>query len=464
MPQFARNRADFSSLSSYWLLVGFLVILWIAGGSSRADVSGQVVVRFFAWLMLVAGILVGPRIDGRRVQMPAIFLGLSIGIVALQLIPLPPAVWLALPSRELLALSAELAGQPQPWRPLSLSPGPTVNALASLVVPAVTLLLAAHLTFAQHKQIAMVMLALVVAGSIVGLLQFSGANFDNPLINELRGFVAGNFANRNHFALFVAIGCVLALTWGFQDGSPGRWRSLVAVSSLPFFVLVILATGSRSGIALGVIAIAAGLLIGRKSILRELRHLSRTVAIGVVAALAALLGMVVALAITLGRAEGFDRSMTLEAGADLRARALPVLLDMVGMYFPAGSGFGTFDSVYRITEPDALLMPVYFNHAHNDLLEIILEGGLAGALLLFAALVWWFIASLRAWRSPGPGQGLARAGSTICLLILVASVTDYPARTPMMMAVLVLAAIWLGNRDPGERGSRAPADARFPNS
>jgi hypothetical protein len=34
-------------------------------------------------------------------------------------------------------------------------------------------------------------------------------------------------------------------------------------------------------------------------------------------------------------------------------------------------------------------------------------------------------------------------GSVMLLLVFGASIIDYPARTPMMMAVIVIAAIWL---------------------
>jgi hypothetical protein len=34
-------------------------------------------------------------------------------------------------------------------------------------------------------------------------------------------------------------------------------------------------------------------------------------------------------------------------------------------------------------------------------------------------------------------------GFVLLLLVILASVVDYPARTPMMMAVVVLAGLWL---------------------
>ena len=58
---------------------------------------------------------------------------------------------------------------------------------------------------------------------------------------------------------------------------------------------------------------------------------------------------------------------------------------------------------------------------------------------------------MRAWRG-GARQVLPRLGATMLSLVIIASVFDYPARTPMIMAMMVIAAVWLGER-PEERGS-----------
>src|SRR5690606_2789019 len=92
--------------------------------------------------------------------------------------------------------------------------------------------------------------------------------------------------------------------------------------------------------------------------------------------------------------------------------------------------------------------PSYFNHAHNDLLEIVLDAGLPGLLLLGWAIIWWFWRTIAVWRRREVQHPLPRLGSGILLLTIVASITDYPARTPMNMAVVVIAAVWLsGGRE-----------------
>lgn len=421
----------------------FLAVLWIAGGASRADVFGQVVVRSVAWIILAAVLVFGRPPRWSAISSVAIFLLTSVVIVAMQLIPLPPDIWTALPGRELLAQSALVSDQPQPWRPISLSPDATVNALSSLIVPIVIVVLMGMQARKSRWAVVTLVLVVIVAGCLLALLQFAGSNFDNPLINYV-GQVSGNFANRNHMALLAGIGCVLAPVWAYNESESPRWRALVAIGLLLFFVLIILATGSRAGFIFASVGTVLGVLAVRTRLARQVRGVPRKIWIpGAVASAATIVGGII-LSIVLGRAASVDRASNLEVGEDLRGLALPTVLDMVEKYWPVGSGFGTYDPAYRISEPDALLSVSYINQAHNDLLGLVLDGGIFGAALLLAALVWIAINTVRAWRGAGGDSSqIARAGSAILVLIFLASIFDYPARTPMIMAIAVVAAVWL---------------------
>ncbi|WP_230279627.1 O-antigen ligase [Croceicoccus sp. Ery15] len=429
---------------SFWMLAALLAVLWIAGGASRADASGQVIVRLAAWIILVIYILVTPKFEWRAIRMPAVLLGAGVIIVALQLVPLPPAVWTQLPGRDVLIQAAVVAGETeQPWRPLSISPGATDNALNSLVVPTVTLVLLANLTRRQHWQVAALLIALMFASAVYGLLQFSGARIDHPLLNDVRGMVSGSFANRNHLALFLAAGCALAPAWALKDEGI-HWKTLAGIGLLVFFALMILGTGSRGGMLVGATAIAVTLLSVGGRVYRLLARLPRKYAIGLGVSTAASFIGIITLSIVLDRARSIKRFENLSAQDDLRSQIAPVVADIIPRYSPAGSGFGAFDPVFRISEPDHLLMFKYVNHAHNDWLEIVLDGGLAGAMLIAASLAWIVWRSLIAWKRPdGRDTLLARTGSILLLLFGMASFVDYPARTPMIMSLVVIAAVWL---------------------
>ncbi len=435
------------------LALALMVLLWIAGGASMADAMGQVVVRAGAWAILITAILAGPRPAVAMVR-PVLFLLIAaIALPLVQLIPLPPAWWQALPGRAILLIP----GEPAPWRPWTMTPGATRNALASLVVPAATLAVLAQGNDRVFRWLPTILLAMIAAAVLLGLLQFSGAGFNSPLLNDTPGVVSSIFANRNHFALFVAMGCLIAPAWAFMDREALRWRGPIAAGLVVLFVLTILSTGSRSGMLLGAAALALALGLVGKRLRRRLAGAPRWVLPTLILAAVVVIGGAVALSFAADRADSINRLIALETGEDMRSRARPTVLAMIALYMPFGSGLGGFDPVFRIHEPFALLKPTYFNQAHNDFLGIALDAGIAGAALLAAGMIWWLVASIRVWRAPaGEAVQLARLGSALILLVLLASATDYPARTPTVMAILVVAGVLLA------RGGRASDSAALP--
>lgn len=429
------------------LAVSFLMLLWIAGGATRSDVLGQMVVRFAAWSALCLAAIFAPRPALGKSWPVAAFLALALVLAIAQLVPLPPALWQSLPGRGLLVEAAAITGETQPWRPLSIVPDATANAAGSLVVPITMLALLSVMNEAERRWLPVVLLCLIVASALLGLLQFSGSRFNNPLINDTVGQISASFANRNHLALFLAIGCVLAPAWAVQDMRGRRWRMPAALGITLMFVLMVLATGSRAGILLCGFALVAALVLVWRDARRELRHYPRWMLPVVGAVVASAIAIAVFVAFVSNRATSISRLLASEEAQDMRGRALPTVIEMIQTYFPAGSGLGAFDPVFRIHEPQNLLKLTYFNHAHNDFLEVALDTGLPGLALMLAAIVWWGVATFRAWRGIGAAM-LPRLGSVILALIMVASVVDYPARTPMIMAVLIVAAWWLSQSVP----------------
>lgn len=449
----------------FMLLALLLVALWIAGGASRASVPGQALSRGAAWSALIAAILFArrPTLDGRRALL-AVFAAIAL-VPITQLIPLPPAIWQALPGRALLAASTP-PGEAIPWRPLSLSPGSTLNALFSLVIPLTVFVLLGTIRGGERAWLPYLMIALILASALAGLVQFSGSRFDQPLINYT-GDVSGTFANRNHFALFIAIGCLPVPLWASQAKGQLRWRAPIAIGVLLLLILTALASGSRTGMLLTAVAVLAALLIARENLVRQLRGRPAWLlpaAVGIIAAL-------VLSAILLGRATSVDRLVTTDIGQDMRVRGLDTVVSMIRTYFPAGTGLGSFDTMFRLHEPFNLLKPTYFNQAHDDYLGIVLDAGVLGLIALGAAIVWWLRSSIIVWQAVPAGMPpatvssivLGRLGSAIVTLILGASIVDYPARTPTIMATAMLAACLLAwgatGAGQGDRQNRPPPDS-----
>lgn len=450
MPAPDRRGAFTRPGASFLILLALLALLWLAGGASRADVPGQVVTRAAAALALAAAALFGavPRLA--EVRGTALLLAAAVVLVLLHLAPLPPDLWRALPGRAPLA--PPIAGE-RPWLPLTLNRNMTVNALLSLLVPAAVLVLAAGATSRERRLLLPATIALVALAALFGLFQFSVGVFDNPLLNDTPWQVTGPFANRNHFALFLAIGCLLVPAWSVVEGDPFGWRGAVALGLELLFLLMILATGSRAGLLVGALGAGIGLLLVRRAILRRARRLPRWLVPALLGGIVLLLLLAVLASVGAGRADSIERLFATGEQEDMRRRALPTLLAMLETYFPVGAGIGSFDTAFRFHEPFALLKPTYFNHAHNDLIEIALDAGAPGLLLLLAFVAWLGWRALRLRRAPA-GEGILPAsGAGVLLLILVASAFDYPARTPLVMALAVIAAVWL--EAPGE-GARSP--------
>jgi oligosaccharide repeat unit polymerase len=431
----------------------------MAGGASRADAAGQVIVRATSAGVLVIAALWSRALSFASVAPVGWLLLAAMLFVALQLVPLPPGLWEVLPGRESFYW-AKINAQ-ESWRPWAIVPSATLNALFSLIVPGATLLLMACVSPEERARLLPALLALIALSMLVGLLQFTGASLNNPLVNDTPGVVAGSFANRNHLALFLALGCLLAPVWVFASGRRPGWRAPVGVGLLLLFALTILATGSRAGMILGMFAITIGFLLSRRGLKGELRRYPRWVFLALIVTVVALIAVVVLLSIAADRAVSIERLLENDVAQDMRGRGLPVVLAMIRDYFPVGFGFGSFDAAFRMHEPFELLKPTYFNHAHSDFLEVILDAGLPGVLLLIAVTGWWAWASIKAWRPRSRSDAmLPRLGSAMLLLVMLASTVDYPARTPMIMAVVVIAAVWLSDHSSTRsRGSAALPDS-----
>lgn len=435
-----RRPASFHVNFSLLVVSGMLTLLFIAGGASRGDAMGQVVVRAGAWFIIVTALLGGSRPVLVGVRPVLILLVATITLPLVQLVPLPPTCWQALPGRSILLIPGEAAG----WRPWTMTPGATRNSLASLVVPAAMLLVLSQANDRVYRWLPAMLISMIGTATLLGLLQFSGAGFNNPLLNDTPGVVSSIFANRNHFALFLAIGCLTTPVWAFADREALRWRGPLAGGLVLLFILTILATGSRSGMLLGALSLVLALTLVGRQLRRRLRRAPSWVLPALVGIAILVISGVVALSFAADRADAITRLIALEGSEDMRTRARPTVLAIIALYMPFGSGFGGFDPVFRIHEPFSLLKLTYFNQAHNDFLGIALDGGLAGMALLGAGILWWLFATVRVWRDPADEVvALGRLGSAIILLVLVASLTDYPARTPTIMAILVIAGVWL---------------------
>lgn len=443
---------------SFYVVAAFTLLCAVTGGSARADEPLLILMRLGGIVALIALILL-PAPFQRQVIAPLdLLLAVFAATIAIQLIPLPPAIWTALPGHGRFAEVAPLANMPQPWRPISIVPDLTVNSLMALL-PAVIILLGYAKAGPIYRDDFVKLLCVVgIANVLVGILQTVGGP-QSPAFyygHIARGVMSGLFSNRNHFAVYLATVLPMALYLAsFPRSRNVDGRLMLAGGFAILLLMSVLASGSRSGtIVFTLCGIAGGAVLWS-----EFKGIRRSTA--VTASALTIIGVAVfVLAYTGNRAASINRFQALSTD-EMRIRSLPVVTGMIREFFPLGTGFGTFDAAFRISEPDNMLKPSYFNNAHNDWLEIALTGGLpaVAALLLFG--VWFAQAGFRILSGPAsgrPARSLGRIGMVIVGGIAIASFTDYPLRTPIFTVLLTTACCLISDatrRRPG--GDLLPA-------
>jgi MFS family permease len=431
-------------------LVALITLTFFMGGSGRSDIQSLVILRPAAVLFLGFGLL-GLRWTDVRAYRVLFGLAFAVFVLVLcHLVPLPPLVWGALPGRGIVSEVDKVTGLGAVWRPISLVPAGTWNAFYSLFIPLAVLVLGVQLDREQRYLLLPVLLVLGLLSGLFGLLQSvgsaSGSLYFYAITNE--GSAVGLFANRNHQALLLA--CLFPMLAVFASEhlrSPERVRHRLWIAGAAGTVIIplLLVTGSRSGLLVGIIGLGSTAFIYRKPppivlAKRRVRNLKPLYVLGLGAVLA--LGALTAL---FSRAQVFERLTSPDSAEELRFEVWPDILDIAWKYFPIGSGMGSFVEVYQIDERLGSISTKYLNHAHNDWLETFVTGGVPALLIVMAASFAWGQVTLEAVRKRNLSareHKFALLGSTILLLLGIASIFDYPLRTPTLMCFAIIAAIW----------------------
>ncbi len=434
-----------------------LVATLLLGGASQRNAASLAAAELLCLPGLISGVWMTAATRGARRIWPLILLAAAILVPCLQLIPLPPTIWTRLPARAGAVEVLRAAGLPPRAMPVSLTPEATLHGALALIPPAAVFLITLNLHAAARLILARTIVVMALASLFLGLLQIAGGP-DSPLrfYSETNlDSAVGFFANRDHFADFLACAIPLALaTFAAPAGppGPGRWMRVAAPLVLTsILVMGVAVTASRAGVILVVVALTGGFALAAPR--------ARGVGLGV--ALVATVGTVILVATALGRVPALARFA--EGGADLRFAAAPTVFAAVRAYWPVGSGVGSFIPIYQTVQPIALVDSNIFNHAHDDFLEAALESGLAAVLILVGFLAWFVTRCWAAWRkSPDPGDSaLPRAASLIVLMILIHSTVDYPLRTVAMTSLFAFACALLVPAPPSSVPRPKKSDQRM---
>lgn len=424
-----------------------MLICAFTGGSFRPAMPSLLILR--PALVIAIGVLLAlpAQWRWRDIKWPAGLLAVFACAMLIQLVPLPADWWAAMPGHDRYARVLSAIGPIA--RPISLAPDLTINSVLALLPVALVLIAFASMDDADRWNILWLVLALGALNIVIGIIQAVGGNGPAGLAGPAdTGVITGLLANRNHGAALLAI--ILPFLAVPLRGLVGdrmvSWFVLLGITVI--IGLMILLTGSRQGLAFAIIAIMAAsvILFDRRKRERERgASMSTRMMAGMALCIALVIGIII-LAVANGRALSIDRLATLaDPTNEARLRNLPVVIAIVRDFMPFGIGYGAFDPVYRGYEPDILLHSRYFNHAHNDLLEIIASGGVL-AIALVAGFTIWFVGVAVSVVRGGGGTDSARLKvAALCGVIIMglSSLVDYPLRTGIMSMLFAILCCWL---------------------
>lgn len=422
----------------------YLFLSIVMGGSAQGIFSNLALqlsgVAILAWAFLAPV----PLEQSRTARQLAGLAVASVALVLIQLVPLPPAIWTALPGRQFVIDGYRLLGQPLPWMPLSLAPADTIATAMALLPPLAMLALILRLGAYRDSWLLVALLCATIISVGLGVVQLQNGG-SGPYLYPLANLntASGLFANANHMAtlLLVSIPFIVALAarrWRRLPRSNDRLLTATLAGGAAVVVAVGLATNQSFALLIigGPVAAAAALQLipsGRVRLGRVAAMLGLLLAAG-----AAVLAVVVS--------AGMDTSN--ETSVRIRADIWARTSDAIADHGLAGSGVGTFPSLYPQYEDPVTIERTYVNHAHNDYMEIAFETGVPGMLLLALFLAWWGRRAFAVWRSPNADE-LARAACIASAAILLHSLVDYPLRTAAIATSMAMALALMA--DPSQR-------------
>jgi O-antigen ligase len=410
----------------------YLFICLLVGGSAQGA-WGNAAIRLLA-IFIIAWAVVESRRDSapRAIKQLMMLIMLAIGLAVLQLLPLPMSLWSSLPGRAGLVEDFQLLGIEPQAMPMSLAPYASISTLLGLLPPLGMLAAMIWLRGYSAPWLAVSLVGGTLAGVLLGILQVSSGDPTSSGWYLYRqssfGIATGFFANGNHMAslLVATIPFITALGATARQAKDVRLQSaaLALVGGGLVVVLLGLAlNGSLAGYGLALPVVLASILI----------LFGARTAIGKAALAATLIGSLIAIAMLW--ASPINRGATNSVSS--RQELLSNSLELVEKFGLVGTGLGTFEKVYRMTERPDQVDLFYVNHAHNDYVELLVETGLPGTIIIILFIGWWGRSVGQMLRSR-TADHFAFAGAISSAALLLHSAVDFPLRTAAMSSVFAM--------------------------
>ncbi len=473
MRHFYNPQDQFRKTFHCYLLL--LLILPLPLGSNRVWAwSFMAMVTFLVFaLRMIGGFRhkISPPKAFVRLRIPVVMLGLWLAYTLLTTLPIPSAtVQILSPSvYEIYALSG--GGIAPDYIPLSIDAETTMHMFlkSSMYVSIFVLTLLLVTSKERLKLVAMVVVFVGLMESLYGLFNtLSGAEYIFMMKKEaFVGFVTGTFINRNHFAGFlemvipVALGLVISGSAAINGGNNWRGKARFIITfimgqqgRITVYMLVMIAafllSASRAGLISFGIAIGIVLLITARFKGKDSREMKIT---GLIVALALIAGM------WLGMGTLPDRLYNSYHHIGPRLIAWENSLAIIKDFPFFGTGAGTYQYIFARYEDGRLLQ--YYDHAHNDYIELLADQGIVGFCLLAFPILMIITKNIKAFihRKTAIKRAILFASLVGTFSLLIHSLIDFnfhiPANAAYFYLMLGLGAV-AGNMSYRQSATKKP--------
>jgi O-antigen ligase len=431
------------------LAVALVAAGLVLGGGGTSNPLTEVILQVLAALLIGVWCMTPDPAAWNDRCLPLVWV-LVLALPLVQLVPLPPSVWQALPGRELARDALTLVGKGDAWMPLSLAPAQTLAVVLAIVPPLALMGLVATLDLRGRQMVLRAIVAVCILSVIIGAFQLVAPAGQTLSFYDYihRGWVIGFQASRNAEVDVLLIGLLSVAALYALGPSPrvaGSRGLLYGAVALVMIVGAIF-TGSRGGIVLIPVAVLGALLMLQRGSIAGRGTL--------IAASGMLLAGVLAAwslrdNVALGRV-----AARFAADRDFRTELWTDTLYAIGQYWPVGGGMGSFVTLMTPVERLEVVDPTLPSRAHNDYLELLLESGIVGPIVVAIVLTLLVLVAVRSWRL-GPGHRVQVKFASAAIFIIAAhSLVDYPMRS---MSLAMLAATAAGFLFPPSKGGSAGA-------
>ena len=381
-----RHRESHSEGPGVWgatLVIGVvaLALLFVMGRRTLETMSASLLLLVAG--SAVAGLLALMPVRG-SLPVPSrawwVFGGVFSGLVLLHVLPLAPLAKAFGPYPEALWVHPEF--NPRHWSP---DVGASLRGWATFVALFTVAWVAHGLSPRLRNVLWLFLVAGVLFQAAYGLIAHATGSDSIFGIWERYnpGFVHGSISNRNLFAAYLALLWPLAVAiWWIRDMPflgrlPPELKIAGAAVTSAVIGAALLGSGSRLGSSAGLAGMALALVLWS-------RHRQALVGVAAWPAYIALGAGLVAAA-WYGLTPLAERLLA-TGGQDVRFEVVGLMLTEFPLaWWLHGVGLGGFEAAFKQIQPSQITL--WWVHAHNDLLEWLIEMGVFGAALLVTVVV-----------------------------------------------------------------------------